>query len=147
MIRKLVNLHNTIENKYPKLSKVGRYILSGGSAAFVDLLLLYVLTDLFHVWYLVSAIIAFIVAFFVSFFLQKHWTFRDGQAEGVHKQMAAYLLIALINLGINTFLMFVCVHYLKWHYMASQFVVAGLIACASFFVYRKFIFKNEKLAN
>ena len=45
-----------------------KFIIAGGTAAFTDLVLLYIFTDILGWWYLVSAAIAFVIAFFVSFF-------------------------------------------------------------------------------
>ncbi len=127
--------------------KIMRYIVSGGITTFVDLSLLYIFTDAFHIWYLLSAVFAFIIAFFVSFFMQKYWTFQDVSKEGIHKQMITYLLIALINLGINTLLMYIFVNTIHLHYMIAQFITAGLIAISSYFIYKKVIFKKAIILN
>ncbi len=50
-----------------------RFIISGGTAAFFGLLTLYLLTNIFHVWYLVSSTTAFLVGFVLAFSLQKFW--------------------------------------------------------------------------
>jgi putative flippase GtrA len=60
-----------------------KYVVSGGSAAIVDIVALYVFTDLFGIWYILSAILAFISAFFVSFLLQKYWTFKDNSNTNI----------------------------------------------------------------
>ncbi len=119
-----------------------KFVVSGTVAAIVDLGVLYVFTDFFGVWYLVSAIMAFIFAFFTSFFLQKYWTFEDGGNKAVKKQMVIYFVVAICNLALNTLLMYVFVDIIGVHYIFSQIIVALLIACASFFVYRNFIFKK-----
>lgn len=123
-----------------KNAKVLKYLISGGSAAVVNLSVLYISTDILHVWYLASSVLANIIAFFVSFFLQKFWTFNNASVELVKKQLALYLLVAVINLGINTLLMFVFVEYAQLHYLLAQIVTSGLIAIESFFVYQHFIF-------
>ncbi|MES3031011.1 MAG: GtrA family protein [Patescibacteria group bacterium] len=143
MIQLLKKIHTDLDARSPKLARIIRYLIAGGTSTFTDLALLYIFTEFFHIWYLTSAILAFILAFFVSFFLQKYWTFQDASNDGVHGQMALYLFIALCNLGLNTFLMYLLVHFLGFHYMVAQFVVAGLIAIMSFFIYKKFVFKNN----
>lgn len=120
-----------------------KYLISGSTAAFVDLGLLFVFTDIFGVWYLLSAIIAFIFAFFTSFYLQKFWTFSDRRTEGLTRQMTLYFVVAVANLILNTALMYVFVDFIGVHYFISQIIVALLIACGSFFVYRNLIFKKQ----
>ena len=117
-----------------------RYLAAGGFAAAVDLGLLYVFTDLFLIHYLTSAILAFILTFFVSFTLQKFWTFQDSSTHKVHAQAFTYLVVALVNLAINTLLMYVLVDVLAIWYLGAQILASGLIAFESFFVSRYFIF-------
>ena len=113
-----------------------RYLAAGGTAAIVDIGLLYVFTDLFNIHYLWSAVWAFVGAFFVSFLLQKFWTFQDTNTDRMHVQMALYLFIALLNLLLNTFLMYLFVDKVHMWYIAAQILASGLIACESFFISR-----------
>lgn len=135
-------------NFLQKHKQIVKYLIAGGTSAFVDLSLLYFFTDVLGVWYLISAGLAFVLAFFISFFLQKFWTFRDGDKEAMYKQMGAYLAVALINFVINIILMYVMVDGLKVWYMLAQFIVSGLIAVESYLVYKFFIFnRNSKSGN
>ena len=120
-----------------------KYVVSGGTAAFADIFSLYVLTEWLGLWYLISAGLAFLVAFWVSFFMQKHWTFQDKSAQS-HKQATAYFVVAVVNLGINTLLMYALVDLVHIWYLFAQIIIGGLIAFSSFFVYRKFIFKKAQ---
>lgn len=120
-----------------------RYIISGGTAACVDIGFLVLFTEAFGWWYLVSAILAFILAFGVSFGLQKFWTFKDHVTDNMHVQASIYLLVSLVNLGLNTLLMYFFVDLLHMWYVFAQVLTGGLIAILSFFVYKKFIFKNS----
>jgi len=123
-----------------KYKRIIKYLIAGGTAAFVDLGLLYFFTDILEIWYLISASLAFIIAFFVSFFLQKFWTFRDRDKEIMYKQMGLYLVVAIVNLLINAALMYIFVDGFKIWYMLAQFLISGLIAIESYWVYKIFIF-------
>ena len=101
-------LDNLIRFIYRKKQYV-KFIISGGTAAITDLVLLYIFTDILGLWYLISAAAAFIVAFFVSFFLQKFWTFRDNSRDRIFKQLGQYLTVGIVNLCINTMGMYVVV--------------------------------------
>lgn len=140
-------IYLNLSNRYPRLAKVFRYVISGGIATFVDFIFLYFFTDFLHIWYLLSAIVAFILAFFVSFFLQKYWTFGDDSSDRVHKQMIIYLSVAGTNLCVNTLLMYLFVHYVNLHYMVAQFIISGFIAISSFFIFREVVFKKKKIIN
>jgi putative flippase GtrA len=129
---------------YSKWRTAIAYLFSGGTAALVNLVTLYVLTDLIGWWYLISATFSFLVAFWVSYLLQKYWTFRDKTEDTGHRQKSLYFLVALINLAINTVLMyfFVDIVHIWGEHMVAQILTSALIAIESFFVYKIFIFKK-----
>ncbi len=117
-----------------------KYVISGGTAAGVDLLILYILTDIFNIWYLLSAGLAFIVAFFVSFYMQKFWTFRDNNRERIYQQMSLYLMVGFLNLGINTGGMYIFVDKIHMMYILAQIIMGGIIAISNFLIYKFVIF-------
>jgi putative flippase GtrA len=123
-------------------AKLLRYLFSGGIAAVTDLVLLYVFTDVWGMWYIISSILAFLVAFVVSFILQKFFTFQDHAMEGVHGQALIYLAVTGTNLALNTGLIYLFVQYTGLHYIPAQIVTSILIAIESFLVYQAFIFKK-----
>lgn len=123
---------------------IAKYLVAGGMAASVDIGLLYVFTDIFDIWYLVSAALAFIAAFFVSFVLQKFWTFRDTSTDKIHAQAGLYFVVALLNLCLNTALMYIFVDIFQIWYIFSQIIIGLLVASFSFFIYNKFIFSSSR---
>lgn len=130
-------------NLFLKSKQIIKYLIAGGTAALVDLALLYFFTDRLGIWYLVSASLAFILSFFVSFFLQKFWTFKDADKAAMYRQMGAYLTVALINLALNAALMFMFVDGFKIWYLLAQFIASGLIAVESYFIYKHLIFNKS----
>ncbi len=121
-----------------------RYICSGGIAAATDLFLLYFFIHFYGVHYLVAAIIAFIVAFVVSFIMQKFWTFRENSKERMGGQLVLFFFLALINLVVNTLLMYIFVGRLHIPYLLGQVLASGIIALFSFFIYHTHIFNHQE---
>ena len=128
-----------------KYEQVLKYLIAGGSAFAVNIVTLYVLTDVLHVYYLLSTVGAFLTSFGVSFVLQKVWTFRELSRDNLHVQLPLYLLMQLTNLGLNTMLMYVFVEYLHLWYILSQAIIAILIAIATFFINKAYIFKQRSV--
>jgi putative flippase GtrA len=127
-------------------SKILKYLISGGIAAITNLSILYVFTEYVHVWYLISSGFAFIGSFFVSFGLQKFWTFADASVHMIVKQLMVYFFVALINLGLNTLMMYGFVEYGDIHYILAQIITSAFIAMGSYFVYKHLIFKVETVS-
>ena len=152
MIKTYYKIHRFAGSHFPRIYNITfthrravKYIVSGGTAASVNFALLYFFTDTLGIWYLISAVLSFVVAFVVSFCFQKFWTFGDRSTEGMHSQAAVYLIVALVNLGINTALIYIFVEFVGIHYLVAQIMAGVIIACESFFVYRKFVFHRQTL--
>ncbi len=120
--------------------RVTRYLISGGLAAGVNLILLFILVHFFYVWYLLAAVLSYVSGVCVSFLMQKFFTFSDYSREKIRQQTTVYFTIQILNLGANTFFMYVSVDLLNIHYMISQVIIGGTIGIYSFFVYKHMVF-------
>jgi len=144
-IRRLLNLFFPNTYKYLERYKVVfKFIIAGGTATVVDLVLLYIFTDIFGLWYILSASLAFMVAFFISFFLQKFWTFRDNDRKKIYQQMSLYFIVCLTNLFINAGGLYLLVDRFNIYYIFAQIIMGALIATSSFVIYRLIIFKKHR---
>ncbi len=147
MERIYLQFQSWFESCFPSLYKIIspydthlRFLIAGCTGAAVNLGLLYVLTDIVGLWYLLSSVLAFIVSFLVSFRLQKYWAFKEPSTHAISSQMLWYLVVALVNLGLNTLILFTCVEILHMHYMLGQVVAGAMVAVWNFFIYKYFIF-------
>ncbi len=120
--------------------RIIKYVTSGVSAAVVNLAILYLLADIFGFWYLTSSMMAFVVAFGVSFFLQKFWTFEERSTDNVSSQLGLFLTIQLVNLLINTLLIYILVEFAGLWHIIAQIISGLLLATSSFFIFKKLIF-------
>lgn len=121
-----------------------RYLVSGCTAASVDLALLYLFNITWGLQYLLAAILAFILAFFISFSLQKFWTFQDRNKDGIHKQAGVYFIVSITGLLLNTFLIYVFAGLLNLHIIIAQILAGVFVAVSNFFFYRYFVFKYKE---
>lgn len=142
MIDFFKNNYNSLNQNHPVKMKIFRYIISGSIAAIVNLFFLYLFTEMFGVWYVISAMISFLISFVVSFSLQKFWTFENRAVDQIRGQILFYFIITVINLGINTSGIFLLVDYVQIHYLIAQIIISALIAIESFVVYH-FVFKDK----
>lgn len=137
------NTYHALNDSYPSLMRIVRFIVSGGTATAVNLSTLFLLTHFLNLWYLVSSAIAFILAFFVSFTMQKLWTFGDSSRVHLHSQAITYFFIILVGLAINTTLLYVLVEYARFHYLAAQLVSGVFIAIMNYFSYKRLVFYDR----
>ncbi len=120
-----------------------RYVISGGTSALINLATLSFLYYIKHIYYLYSAIIAFIVSFLVSLVLQKFWTFEDYSQDNLSLQAGKYLMTSLFGLSLNTLILYILVDHFHFYVYMGQIVAGGLVACVTFFISRKYVFKGK----
>jgi len=127
-----------------KYKTIIKYIISGGTAAVIQLSLLYILTDIVGLWYIISSSIAFVAALLTSFFLQKFWTFRDDGMNRIKKQFAIYFFIGIVNFMLNPTLLYIAVDLLRIWYLFGQITVSLLLAIGSYIINKFITFKKVK---
>lgn len=119
-----------------------RYIVSGVAGIAANALTFYIANEILGLWYLLAIVPAFVVGLTAPFLLQKYWTFkkRDGSWRF---QVGNYLLISVINLGINAALVYLLVSVLGVWPTAGQFFSLGVIAVTGF-VFNYLVTFNER---
>lgn len=131
--------------KYFKQYIVVRYIIGGGTSAFINLSILYILNSIFGVYYLTANIIAFMIAFFFSWAFHKFLTFRDHSTENMHRQGALYFLASIFGLSLNTLILYISVDLIHLPVLVGAIIAGGLTACCTFFISKHFVFNPKPM--
>lgn len=79
--------------------------------------------------------------------MQKFFTFKDYGKERIKRQSVIYLCVQILNLGINTLLMYVSVDVLHAHYLIAQTLIAGGMAVSNFLIYKHLVFAPAVVYN
>ncbi|PIT88747.1 MAG: hypothetical protein COU29_00670 [Candidatus Magasanikbacteria bacterium CG10_big_fil_rev_8_21_14_0_10_36_32] len=125
----------------PRVSQVLRFLSAGGLGVLLYYLVLYGLTDLIGVCYIISAVIASIANLILSFILQKFWTFENKNRKNVRRQMIIYTTMWILFLAANLLLLYVMVEYAHFWYLAAQAIITVVLTVTSYFATKK-IFAN-----
>ena len=116
------------------------FLVAGGTALVADVGVLYLCKGILGMDIIPAVVIAFLFGFCASFTLQKFWAFEDMSVDRVHAQASLYFLVAALNLFLNIIFMYLLVEVIHLWYILAKALVAGSIACGSFFVYKHLIF-------
>jgi len=122
--------------------KLIRYGISGVSAAAVNISILYALVQYGGLHYLTASISAVLSSMVFGFVLQKYWTFNNKSSHALHAQAAGYLVVGMLNLVINTSLMYLFVTILGIWYVAGQVLAGIAIAITGYIAYHQFVFTS-----
>lgn len=125
-----------------RLRQLATYLVIGGAVALVQIGLLYVLTEVFSIWYLYSSAIAFVAAVVLNFLFQKQFTFHESANRSTRWQFAAFFILAVLNLCISTVVLSLLVEFGGVYYILAQIAIIGALAIFNFMIYRAYIFKE-----
>ncbi|MEI7688596.1 MAG: GtrA family protein [Candidatus Nomurabacteria bacterium] len=123
-----------------KENKIVRYIFSGGVAVFANLTILFVLTKYLHMFYLISAIIAFCFGVLVSYSLHKFWTFKNYLIGNMSSQFYIFFIYSILILCLNTILMYLSVDIFGLWYIFSQVIITIITSFINYLYFSRTIF-------
>ncbi len=122
--------------------QIFRYTFVGGVAFIVDFSLLYLLTDLFKIHYLVSAGISFIFGLLVNYLLSILWVFNSRKIKNVLNEFLFFTLIGLFGLGITEVLLWMLTDLFALYYLYSKIITTVIVYFWNFFA-RKYLLFNK----
>lgn len=127
---------NLIMTKQPSLAHRLFYFAGiGGTAAAVNLSIVFYLVSQYQLNPLIANILAFCIAFNISFLGHKYLTFSKLHDEK-QLRLPHFFLVAISAGMINETLYYLFLHFTNLHYMISLFIVIGLVAIYSFILSR-----------
>jgi len=121
-----------------------RFFGAGSLVFIVDILLLYICTDLLEINYLLSNILSFCVALLVSYLLAIKWVFRYRKLTNVSLEFTMFSLIGLTCLGSNEFAIWFLVEFMAVYYLAAKVLATGFTFMFSFLLKKMFLFRQTQ---
>jgi dolichol-phosphate mannosyltransferase len=116
-------------------TRLFRFYLVGASGIGVSLGILWFMTEMVHVYYLLSGILGFELSVLNNFLWNEKWTFRDRIEDSRMwhmrlKRLLKYNAISVSTLLLNTAILFGLTHFLGVYYMTSAII--GILVAAVF---------------
>lgn len=133
----------------PFILEFTKFAIVGAIGTVVNLSILYLLTDIFKIYYLISEIIAFFISVLNNYVINKIWTFKEEFKENMVKKFIQYSIVSVISLAVNIIILFVLVEYFYIWYIFAE-VIAIVAAFLVNFVgnklwtFRENINKNQE---
>lgn len=132
-------------NKFYKKSKRNEfkllinYLFFAGIATIVDLGLLFILTSLIGIYYLVSATVSYTCGMLTNYILNKVYTFKN-KSKKIGHQFTLFVFVALIGLGINLVLIWFLVEFIGLWYFFAKLIGVVVVTAWSFYGHKKLTF-------
>lgn len=120
------------------LIQLFRYTFVGGIAFIFDFGSLFILTEYFNVYYLISAALAFLLGLTINYVLSIIWVFDKRAIKSKYIEFVIFTLIGIVGLALNELLMWSFTEILNTHYLFSKLLTTALVYMWNFSI-RKFI--------
>jgi dolichol-phosphate mannosyltransferase len=139
----LQNLSKYWKYRRKFLDEFFKFSLVGIFGTILNILILFIATEKFGVYYLGSAIIAFIFSMSFNFFLNKKWTFGENIQENIFRKYLKFASISVVALITNLFFLYVLTDFLGVYYLISQLIAIFLSLFINFFGNRAWTFRKK----
>ena len=123
------------------LQQFSRYIAVGGLAFVVDFGLLYLLTELLGLYYLISAAIAFLFGLLTNYSLIRLWVFDRRTIKNVAVELVIFTAIGIVGLGLNEVIIWFVREKIHFHYMIAKAISAGIVLIWNFGARKAVLFR------
>ena len=118
-----------------------KYYAVGATGIFVNLGLLYYLTEYVGLWYFLSYALAISVSITSNFILNKFWTFRDSvDSQKTIVMYVKFVSVSLVGMAIQLGSVYVLVESLTVYYMLAALISICIAGAINFIINRRWTF-------
>ena len=121
-----------------------RYLFVGGFAAVVNIGALYIFTEVFSLYYLISNVLGFILGLITNYLLSKWLVFAKESQVNKALEFFIYALIGVVGLGFDTLFMWLFTSA-GLYYMISKVISTVLVFIWNFFARKGLYFIVGKI--
>lgn len=122
--------------------RIFRFLGVGGFCAGLSLIMMYVLTSLIHINYLISTFITIIATNFIGFYLNKYYTFQTKK-KLFWRELWKYYSVMLSSYILNVFAMYVLVDLVNIWYLYANILLMAILTPFNYLFHKKWSFKKK----
>ncbi len=122
-----------------------KFAIVGSSGVLVNMGVLYLLTEFFHVYYLVSSIVAIEVSILSNFLLNDNWTWHDRKPGHIlHRAIKYHVTAGLTAVVVNWLLLLILTEVFHLYYLVSNIIGIGCGMISNFIVNDLWTFRSKQ---
>ena len=121
------------------LKQIIKFCFTGGLCTVIDFGVLFVLTELIGLSYIVSNIISVSLSTIINYILSRDVVFNFSNTL---KNFIVFVVLSIIGLAINEGLIILCVNVFMIDYKIGKVLATGVVMCFNYLT-RKYILKEE----
>ena len=113
----------------------------GGTSFVIDAGILFLLTGFCGIHYLLSGAISFTASVIYNYMLSIKWVFDAKKDVNKVQELAVFIGLSVIGLGLNQLLMWLFVDIFHIYYMLSKIIATAIVMVYNFVTRKLFIEK------
>lgn len=127
-----------------EIATLWRYGLGSTLSYLINLLIIWLMTDVWGIHYLISSIVGYASIVISSYIFSVTWIFSERKISSRSKEFVAFTLITIFAIGMNMVSMWFFVDTLHWNYIAANITTNFLATIWGYIPKKIFLFSNKK---
>ena len=119
-----------------------RSIISSSVSFMIDFLVLILLVEKYHIYYIISGIAGFIAGTSVLYFFSIFWIFNTRRIENTYLEYIYFIILGVIGGCLNILLLWIFTDKLNIYYMFSRMIAASTVFFFNFLSRKILLFTN-----
>ena len=121
------------------INQILKFGVVGGIAFIIDYSVLFICTEFFGIYYLISSLISFSVSTVFNYIASIKWVFDVNQKKSQKKNFILFIVFSVIGLGLNQLIMWFGVDMLHIHYMLVKIGATAIVMVFNFITRKMFL--------
>ena len=114
----------------------------GGTSFLIDAGILFLLTEFAGVHYMISGALSFTASVIYNYILSIKWVFDAKEDVNKVQELAVFIGLSVIGLGLNQLFMWLFVDIFHIYYMLSKIIATAIVMVYNFVTRKIFIEKK-----
>ena len=121
------------------INQILKFGVVGGIAFIIDYSVLFICTEFFGIYYLISSLISFSVSTVFNYIASIKWVFDVNQKKSQKKNFILFIVFSVIGLGLNQLIMWFGVDVLHIYYMLVKIGATAIVMVFNFITREMFL--------
>ena len=121
------------------INQILKFGVVGGIAFIIDYSVLFICTEFFGIYYLISSLISFSVSTVFNYIASIKWVFDVNQKKSQKKNFILFIVFSVIGLGLNQLIMWFGVDMLHIYYMLVKIGATAIVMLFNFITRKMFL--------
>jgi putative flippase GtrA len=135
---------STKQKTRKEIATIWRYGLGSTLSYLINLVIIWLMTDIFGVHYLLSSIAGYASIVITSYIFSVTWIFTERKIASRKKEFVAFTLITIFAILMNLVSMWFFTDQLGWHYIISNITTNFLATLWGYIPKKIFLFSEKK---